>query len=148
MVSVVIKSSSFPAMDMINNIESLYKRGMRQGWFRVGNILSEELNRQVLNTPKTGRTYSRRDRIGRRRRHRASAPGETPANMTGEYRRSRGYEIRGSDQLEFGLRDPKSKFLEAGTRRMDPRPGIANAVKAKDNQITPLMESSLKNEFS
>lgn len=76
--------------------------------------------------PKTGILY----RIpGRKRRHRASAPGEAPANLTGTLRRGVNFKVKGSDQMEFGDTEIYGKFLEIGTRRMKPRPHLIKAVK-------------------
>ena len=148
MIGVEITSDSMPAINMLNNIEHSFHVGMRQGWFKAGDELSKELSEQVLKKPRSGRTYVTRIRGGNRRRHRASKAGESPANRSGNYRRSRGYNIRGWNQLEFGIKNVKyAKFLEQGTKNMDPRPGVKNAVEAKQNQIQGILESSLRNQF-
>lgn len=125
------------------------KRGIRQGFFRLGARLKLEMNRAVLAKNKSGRVYIRTDRSGRRRLHRASAPGQTPANRTGNYRRNIGFQIRGSKQLEFGVRNGAkyAVFLEKGTSRMKPRPGVGNAVKATTRDARNFFESSLQTEL-
>ncbi len=118
----------------INNIDENTRRGMRQAFFQYGNDLIKTANRQILEKPKGGRVY--RVRRGKRKfRHRASAPGESPANLSGNYRKSIGYKIRGSSQMIFGAgsaKVPYAVWLERGTRRMKPRPGLGNAVRATE----------------
>lgn len=118
----------------IENIGEATRRGIRQGFFAYGADLKRTASRQILEKPKGGRTY--RVRRGKtRRRHVASAPGESPANLSGDYRKSIGFKIKGSSQMIFGAgsaKVPYAKFLEKGTRRMKPRPGLGNAVRATE----------------
>ncbi len=136
------------AMSQLDSLDHEMTRSTRKSLFRIGDEFNEELNRQVLKKPRSGRTYVRKIGEGGRRRHVASRAGESPANRTGRYRKGRGYNIRGNQQLEWGIRDvPYSKFLESGTRNMAPRPGVQNTYKAKQNQIPSIIESDLKNLF-
>lgn len=122
----------------LQNLEMLTERGMRQGWFAFGDDLKREANREILRTPKGGRVYVRRIRGGRRRRHVASSPGESHANMSGRLRKSLGWIVRGASELEFGYgvdvgRDAPEYAapIEFGSRRMKPRPSLQNAIRAK-----------------
>ncbi len=117
----------------INKFHTLdmdFKRGIRQGFFAVGSNLKVTAQHQMIEGPQTGRVYrTRRGRI------RASAPGQTPANRTGALRRSIGFQIAGSDSMQFGAGGRASgvnyaRPLERGTSRMSPRPLLGNAVKA------------------
>jgi len=132
----------------IDDLKERTERGIRQGFFRLGARLKQELNEEVLKKNKRGKIYIRKDRAGRRRRHQASARGQTPANRTGNYRRNIGFQIRGSQQLEFGIREgaPYAKFLE------DPnildRPGLGNAVKATTRDARGFFDSSLDAELN
>lgn len=139
----------------IRNLDKATVRGIRQGFFKLGSALKNELNAEVLKKDKTGKVYKVRTRAGRRgvgkgRRHRSSAPGQTPANVTGNYRKNIGYQIHGSDKLEFGIRDgaPYAKFLEEGTGRMKPRPGIGNTVKKMQGQSIEYFSNELKKELA
>lgn len=134
----------------IDDLENRTRRGIRQGFFRLGSRLKQELNKQILAKNKTGRIYIRKDRAGRRRRHRASAPGETAANRTGNYRRNVGFQLRGAQQLEFGIRNGAKYgvFLEKGTKKMEPRPGLGNAVKATTKDARNFFDSSLDAELN
>lgn len=134
----------------IDQLEQRSERGIRQGFFKLGSRLTQELRQELLKKNKRGRVYIRKDRAGRRRRHRASAAGQTPANRTGNYRKNVGYQIRGSQQLEFGVRNGAeyAKFLEDGTSRMAARPGIGNAVKATARDARSFFDSSLERELT
>ncbi len=133
----------------ISDLDNRTQRGIRQGFFRLGARFKQELNKQVLEKNKTGRTYIRRDRAGRRRRHVASAAGQTPANMKGNYRRNIGFQLRGA-QLEVGIREgaPYAKFLEEGTKRMAPRPGVGNTVKSTARDARTFFVGSLMKELN
>ncbi len=150
MLDIISGSQNARVFNQINEIEDRTRRGIRQGFFRLGNDLVRTLSQQALRKNKRGRTYIRRDRIGRRRRHVASAPGQTPANSTGTYRKNAGYQLRGSQQLEFGIREgaPYAIFLEEGTKKMDPRPGLGNAVKANERNARTDFDSSLDRELN
>lgn len=134
----------------IDDLDNRTERGIRQGFFRLGARFKQELNKQILEKNKTGRTYIRRDRAGRRRRHVASAPGQTPANMSGNYRRNIGFTLRGAQQLEVGIREgaPYAKSLEMGTRRMAPRPGVGNTVKSTTRDARTFFVGSLMKELN
>lgn len=145
-----------PSVELqIENLAQRTKRGIRQGFFQLGSALKVDMNAEVLKKNKTGRVYivrtSRGRRgTGRRRRHRSSAPGQTPANLTGNYRRAIGYQIHGSDSLEFGIRDDVDygDFLESGTSRMSPRPGVGNTVKKMQGQADEYFMGNIEKELT
>jgi len=142
-----LKGKSQRVVKSIDEIDHNFKRGIRQGWFRSGDKLIERANEQVLKKPKSGRVYNIR-KGNRLVRHRASAPGQSPANRTGTYRKSLGYKIRGWRDLEFGStargNAPYSVFLEQGTQKMKPRPGLGNAVKVEEGKIQRILEAEIK----
>ncbi len=133
----------------INNISKATRRGMRQGFFQLGNDLVKTASRQILEKPKGGIT--RRVRRGKTiRRHTASAPGESPANLSGAYRRSLGYKIHGSSRMEFGAGNssvPYAEFLENGTKNMKPRPGLGNAIRATERNAVQYFINNIKREM-
>ena len=67
---------------------------------------------------KTGRIYGK---------HRASAPGETPAKITGKLGRSFSFNSTSSSST-FGSNAEYGKFLEFGTKKMKPRNGVIQAI--------------------
>lgn len=119
--------------DPTNNV----RRSIRQGFFLLGKDLRKTASEEILHGKKSGRVYYIRTRSGRRRRHQASAPGESHANITGETRRSIGWHVDGWHSLTFGYgvddRGPapdRAEWLEFGTGRMRARPSLQNAMNA------------------
>lgn len=117
------------------NLKANTRFGVEHALWLSGKDLSAEFNEQVKARNKTGRLYFLRGPSGRKRRHVASAPGETPANRTGNYRKSRDFNVDGAHQLRFGNTAEYAGFLETGTSRMKARPGLGNAVKASERDI-------------
>jgi len=121
----------------IERLAEQSRTGIRQGFYRLGNDLVREARQLIIRPPKTGRLY----RIpGRKRRHRASSPGQPPATLTGALQKSLDFQIKGADELEFGSRpQPGNSFqqktiryarrLEIGTGKMAARPYLKPAVK-------------------
>lgn len=134
----------------IEGIEKLTKRGLRQGMFRAGQTLRAEASREILKGAKTGRIYIRKIAGGRRRRHRSSAPGETHANLTGTLRKSLSFQLRGSNEIEFGYGVSSGKsapdyaaFVEFGTTKMKPRPSLKNALNSQQGNLTQHFEREI-----
>ena len=127
----------------IKNTDRTIQGGIRDALRQSGKHLVEAGAKEVRTGKKSGVLYLGRDRLGRRRLRRASAPGETAANRTGEYAKSFNYRTNGS-RLSFGNSAPHSKFLEVGTRRMKPRPGIRNTVNKEWNKVKQHMFSSVE----
>lgn len=102
------------------------RQGARIALYNIGKENVRYTRLIIKKGPKTGRLY----RIpGRKRRHRASAPGQAPANLTGALRRSVDFNVRGYDQMEFGDQKMYGKFLETGTKKMAARPHLIKAVR-------------------
>ena len=141
-VSVVGMSANVKAFKSAENIAARTRFGIEKALWRSGKDIQGEFNRQVLAKDKTGRLYIRRTRGGAKRQHRASAPGETPANRTGAYRKAFSFNVDGAHQLKVGIAavdngsDGKYPlYLEVGTSRMKARPGLLNAVSASERDI-------------
>lgn len=123
----------------LGDISKATRRGIRQGFFNLGRDLKFRANAEILRRPKGGRVYLVRGPRGRIRRHVASAPGETHANLTGALRRSIGWQVNGHESMDFGYgvgnrkknQAPEySPFVEFGTNRMEERPSLNNAIDA------------------
>jgi len=134
-------------------IEKLTKRALYHVWHEVGKDLEDSAKKEILRHPKAGRKYVIRSRSGRRRRHIASAPGETHAEITGKLRRSIGRKVTGWQKLDFGYiqrppEDPQyGEFLEFGTSRMAARPTLLNAINDQSHQIEKHFATAMKKEF-
>lgn len=134
-------------------------KAIRASWFELGRDLKKEANTEILRRPKGGKTYIVRTKSGRTKRHTASKPGETHANLSGKLRRSISWKIHSYKRMEFGYgfatnssnRAPVYDFvIEDGYRFKDgrvikPRPSIENAVnKVKRNTKKQFQKQMLK----
>lgn len=140
-MSITVETSAGAKRVFLNieGIDQLTRQAIRQTWFALGKDMRAEANREILRRPKSGRVYIVRARGGRARRHVASAPGETHANLSGDLRRSISWKVFGTDSMAFGYgvsttfrnAAPKySPFVEFGTSRMAARPSLENAINA------------------
>lgn len=88
-------------------------------------IVLVDLIKQILSQPGGGRVY-RRGGVT----HTASLPGDPPAPDTGALRRSIGFQITGPGRVGVGVEAgaPYWRFLEFGTRFIEPRPFLRPAV--------------------
>jgi len=117
----------------LSQLEDRTKQGIRRFWFAMGKTLLKSLSEAVKKKPRTGRVYLTR-RNGRRGRHVASKPGESPANNTGNYLKGAGFQLRGTTEMLFGVDATYAGFLENGTSKMKARPGLANAVNESEGE--------------
>jgi hypothetical protein len=104
-----------------------FKSGIADFFDDMGEALRKSVRRDILFEQKLGRTYLIR-LGGRIKKHRASAPEQTAANVTGAYYKSIDFKAYGSNRLVFGSKVKHGKFLEEGTPKMKPRPGLYNAI--------------------
>lgn len=133
---------------------STHRRMFRHAWFKFAVDLKKEANEKILERPKGGEVYIIRVR-GRTRRHRASAAGETHANMTGKLRRTLSWTVTGGGEtMRFGyglsrLEAPKyASFVEFGTSRMKERPSLMNAINATRRNAEQHFANAFRKEFS
>lgn len=118
----------------LNNASKLTKESIRWGFFELARDLKSTANEEILRKPKGGRVYVVRTAGGRKRRHRASAPGEAHANMTGKLRRALAWKVAGDTEMQFGYGvlqpGPKyASFVEFGTRKMKERPSLRISIR-------------------
>ena len=135
-MSLTMDHASRKVVVRVKGLKKLTQSGIDFAAYTSGKGLIKTVSKNILKKPKGGRVYIRRDRTGRRRRHIASAPGESIANRTGATRRSLSFKVN-PGQLEFGYGVDKgdapdyAKFPEFGTRNMKPRPSLQIGIKAE-----------------
>lgn len=102
-IQFLITGPSNETFESIEEMAPNVRQAIRQTFFYMGRELKKSTSKDILDkATKTGRVYVRRTKSGRKRRHQASAPGETHANMSGNLRKSLGWKVHGTDYLEFG----------------------------------------------
>lgn len=118
-------------------------KAIRRGAYISGKQLVADLKAD-MKKPKSGRTYTVYSGIGgkalkRPRLHKASSASETPAVISGEFRKSIDFKVRGNRGLEFGsgnegLAKEYARALELGTSRMAARKPLGRTVKKLQNK--------------
>lgn len=119
-------------------------KGIRKGAYISGKALVAEL-RSDMNRSKSGKTYKVTTGIGGKvlkkpRLHRASSSSEAPAVISGEFRKSVDFLVRGNRTLEFGsgnegLAKDYAEVLELGSDKMAARKPLGRTVKKLENQV-------------
>lgn len=132
MIKLIPNTQNRTVFIEIDNAPDKVKKGLRLALTEIGKENVRHLKNLIKKPPKTGRLYGS---------HRASAPGEAPANWTGKLLRSVKYRVYGWSKMEFGDGQPYGLFLEGGTKtkdgtkKMAARPHLKTTVreKSKDN---------------
>jgi hypothetical protein len=126
--------------------------GFRKVAYQVGKTLHSWLL-QDMKKPKSGREYKSyfgvKGRLKKPKLLRASAPSETPAVRTGNFRKSVNFVVRGNKTLEWGsgengLATEYNKALEFGSKNMQAREPLQRAMRAKDGEIKSLAIANIK----
>lgn len=126
------------------NLPKALTKGIRVGAYISGKELVADL-KEDMRKPKSGRRYKIYKGIGgkllkRPRIHIASSPDETPAIITGEFRKSIDFKVRGNKTLEFGsgnegLAKDYAKVLELGSSIMAARKPLGRTVKKLEKKV-------------
>lgn len=127
----------------INMLDKNIKQEIHNALCEIGQS-NTVLARHMIFKRKTGRIYVIKGAF-----HQASAPGDVPANLSGELARHVGYVVSGHSQMEFGDKSQQGKapyglFLEGGTVKMKPRPHIIRAVQKDSKNTYTSLENSMK----
>lgn len=112
------------------NTDKIMIRAIRTALFEIGAENTQMMKKFIYEPPKTGRLYRYNGKP-----HRASAPGQSPANRSGFLARSINYHVRGWYTVELYSTAKYANYLEDGTPKMLPRPYFIRAVnkKSRDN---------------
>lgn len=123
---------------------------IRAVWYGIAEDIEKRANQEILRAPKGGRTYLVRTRPGgRQRRHVASAPGETHANLSGDLRKSIGWQVHGNFEMTFFYDGDAEHdaFVEFGTANMEARPSLSNAITFVQGNVQPRFDEEMGREF-
>lgn len=123
------------------NLDKMVDNAIDDMWNQYSSIIKKEALRSIKKV-KTGREYIIRTRLGRKR-HRASAPGESHANVTKTLTESLDTKQRGNT-LEFGYLNKPPDYAGVVEKT---RPTLANAAKKTQSQLESLFFKSLKKRF-
>lgn len=140
------------AVLLIENLDKLTREGMEYALWISARQLMKATSADILKRPKGGRTYFRKDAAGRRRRHVASAPRETHANMTGTLRRSLSFRVD-KNELEFGYgvqgttAPEYAGWVEFGTNLMVERPSLRNNIRGGRRNMMNNLEREIRGKL-
>ena len=143
------KDSSIRFDELRNS--SMFKKATRKGitnaFYKIGKDLKQDVVRDIKTGAKTGKVYSVQIN-GVKRLHRASAPGEVPANLTGALANSIGYDVSGSSyKMEYFADTEYAAWLEDGTRNLKPRPYLIATIDANEENTVEHFETEITRAF-
>ncbi len=119
--------------------DAAIQKAVERGLAAWGLLITSEAKRLILTGPKTGKMYGS---------HRASAPGEPPANDTGRLVGSIRWEFTGSRlAIRVVAGTEYASFLEFGTSIMAPRPFLRRAIRETEEQGRSLINAEIIKTF-
>ncbi len=145
----------------VGRITRNIKTGIRKAYYYVGKDVLSYLDKK-MKEKKDGRLYSSSRTVNSKKNgtivtkkriysYRASKPGEIAYSKspgtTGKLRKSRKYQVQGSDSLSISLNTPYAKYLEEGTARMAARPNLKLSVKENLEQAASHFEREIKRQL-
>lgn len=124
----LVKSLKSTAMKSKSEMRLLVKQ--------IGSEVVSEVKKEMTTKNKTGRIYRVGTGVNGRvlknvRLHRASAGNEHPAVRSGNLRKSMYYKVRSYNTVVIGNSAKYAKYLEHGTKKMQPRKLVKRPVYAK-----------------
>lgn len=150
MIKVKAGSDNEKTMKFLYELPVDLTKAIRQGFYTSGKQLVADLNKD-MKAPKSGRTYKVyrgvSGKLKKPKLHVASAPSETPAIITGKFRKSVDFAVRGNRTLEFGANESApeyAEFLENGTSKMQAREPFKRTVLKLKDKIKSNIDIQLK----
>lgn len=111
----------------------------------AASLIASDSRFRILRGKKSGNIY----RVpNAKRRYRASAPGEAPANRTGHLASHIQPKLEAADTAEVQVPVVYAGMLENGTSRMAARPFLAVAMDAQRENVVKRLLNALEKEFS
>lgn len=144
MTSFTLDAKSRKVLIEIGKLDDKIKAGIKSGFDDLGDHLIRTAENQTLNEAKHGNSYRIRDKkSGLIKIHRASKSPQSPALLTGEYVESFGAVTNSDVSMEFGNTAEHSIYLEQGTDKMEPRPGLKNSIDHSAMDTRMIFETNL-----
>jgi len=143
-MTIEMSGASRKVIFQIDNLDKLTRRGIRQAFYQHGKLVQRRARQKIIRPPKNGRLYKV---AGRKRRHRASAPGQAPANLTGALQKSIGFNVSTSE-MELGADTPYARALELGTDKMEARPYLWPSIEETEDDLIHFSEIAIKAEHN
>lgn len=120
-------------------LKDITVRGKRQAFYKIGALAKSTIVRNISAKPRAGRLEKYN---GRRRR--ASVAGESFANKSGAAKKTLGFEVRGSTELEFGFRENAETIYTKILEESKDRPTLKIASKSIVGNAQTIMINELK----
>ena len=119
-----------------------------------GEMVATQVRRNIQKSPRGGRTYVKTNARGNTRIHKASAPGESPANDLGFLVRS--IQVQPDfDNLRIRVVSlhsiaPYARRLEYGdmSRNLQPRPFMFKALQAQKQKATDVVQKAVRDALA
>lgn len=160
-IKVEFSKRSRQLMRVISKIVPDTREGIRRANYLIGRELVKDAKLRILRGKKTGVIYRRKRPSGAIRRHRSSAPGESPANFSGALRASVGFIVQGN-QLRFGaggvsekgkhkgkeIKYARALELGAKEKNLAPRPYLIAAIKDEEKIVRNFYKQYIKKYLS
>lgn len=146
MIKITESALNKVAYKSLRQIEERTRSGIRKAWYELGKDLKQESKRLITEPPKTGRIYRIR-RKGKTVIHQASAPGESPANLTGALKKSVNYNVSSTSELVFGANTKYARRLELGDSKIKKRPYLKRAIDEKEGEAYTHLCSNIEKEL-
>lgn len=134
----LLDKNSLKTVESLLNLRKISSESLRLSLYSVGDDIKKEIRRLILDPPKSGRMYRLRLK-GVSVLHQASAPGEPPANFTGDLRNTISYKVKGFNELRIEAGSQKVDYagaLEFGNGKIEPRPYIDPAIRKSTRNIS------------
>ncbi len=134
---MTIRDDSSGPERMFRNLGNGIGRAVSQAVTASAIIVENEAKLLIRNSPKSGRTYSKG--------HRASAPGEPPAQVHGEAGLMGSIKTRSLGlSAEVFTGQNYAGWLEFGTAKMGARPFMAPALRNKRKDINAKIKGAVR----
>lgn len=149
MIGIKFNPANKEVFIQIANLANINKEAIRKAFYYVGKDLVATAKTDIMKKPKHGITY-RVSKNGRMVMHTASKAGEAPANLRGNLKKGLDYEVQGSDEMTFGVRDTVeyAGYLEDGTSKMKARPYLKTSIEENFGNIQRHFEEQIKRDLN